>query len=472
MEKNIGGKSARLLSAISNLVFSIGMIIYFCVGTGKFLEVFTGIPKIYCSLIMVSVGLAYTLSSGLYGVVFTDLIQEILLIITSLYFIVTAFISIGDIDLPARFTTFTLPITVNIPKNPEYHFFAFCIIFWILKGILEGMGGLGGYMSQRYFSARNEREASLMTAEWIILLAFRWGFIISLAVLGLKVQSHITVNGITDSEKVLPEVINRLLPAGIKGIAITGLIAAAMSTFDSTINAGAAYWVKDIYQAFIKPEATSKQLMRMSYIASFSVAAIGVILSFIVPNINDIWSWIVTSLTAGMFIPLVLRWYWKRFNGYGYAIGTGVGILTSILAEIFIKPAFRYQIGPEIVNRMPPYISFALVSAITFIAAIIATYLTPATDNTVLTEFYNKVRPGGWWNSIRNQMDPQKIKQTIQENRRAILGVLIALPAQMCLFLSAMTLVLRQWHLFCINISVVIFCSAVLYFIWFKRLKD
>jgi len=132
---------------------------------------------------------------------------------------------------------------------------------------------------------------------------------------------------------VLPTVINQFVPVGIKGLLIAGFIAAVMSTFDSTVNAGAAYWVKDIYQAYINPKANEKKLILHSRTASLVIVVLGLSFSFFISNINQIWGWITMGIGAGIFIPLVLRWYWWRFNGYGFAFGTFAGIIAAILVN-------------------------------------------------------------------------------------------------------------------------------------------
>ena len=78
----------------------------------------------------------------------------------------------------------------------------------------------------------------------------RWPFIIAMAMLGIQ---HGVNEGspIQDPERVLPTVINVMVPTGLKGLLVAAMVSAAMSTFDSTVNAGAAFWVKDIYQVFI-----------------------------------------------------------------------------------------------------------------------------------------------------------------------------------------------------------------------------
>src|SRR5210317_1607293 len=115
-------------------------------------------------------------------------------------------------------------------------------MFYMLKVVLEGSGGTGNYMLQRYFAAKNDKEAGLLSAFWVFLLSFRWIFIGAIAVIGVSLGTKVV-----DPELVLPAVVETL-PIGIKGFLVAGLMAAGMSTFDSTVNAGAAYWVKDIYQ--------------------------------------------------------------------------------------------------------------------------------------------------------------------------------------------------------------------------------
>ena len=92
-----------------------------------------------------------------------------------------------------------------------------------------------------------------MSLLWIFLLSFRWPFIFALAIMGIVYSQMNEV--ISDPELVLPTVVSQMIPNGFRGLLLAALVAAAMSTFDSTVNAGAAYWVKDIYQAHINPQS-------------------------------------------------------------------------------------------------------------------------------------------------------------------------------------------------------------------------
>ena len=236
-------------------------------------------------------------------------------------------------------------------------------------------------MVQRYFAARSDREAGLLSLLWIFLLSFRWPFITALAIMGIVYgQSHGVID---DPEKVLPTVVgSEMIPTGMKGLLVAGLMAAAMSTFDSVVNAGASYWVRDIYQAYLNPSATEKQLVRQSRWISVIIVGIGLLFSLTVKNINEIWGWLTMSIGVGMLIPMVVRWYWWRMNGYGFAIGTGFGMLSAFLQR-WLFPDWS------------DYLSFCFVGSISFFGLLVGTYLTMPTDGEVLEEFYRKTRPFG-----------------------------------------------------------------------------
>lgn len=460
------GRAARILSTVAYLILSVGMVAYFCVGTGTFLEQFLPWNRHICSAVMVVIGLAYTLLSGLYGVVFTDIVQEIVITITAIYISVKAYFLYDPAIIPENWTAFEMPYQLDLTGLPEsyqaFEMFGLCVLFWIGKAVLEGTGGLGGYMAQRYFAARNEKEAGLMTAEWITLLGFRWTMIAGLALMGLHLAAGDAgiASVLQDNpEKVLPLVLQKMLPEGLRGMAIAGFIAAAMSTFDSTVNAGASYWVCDIYQAFMNPKASQETLVRQSWIATIVIGVIGVLLAMTVPDINDIWQFLTGVLSAGFFIPQVMRWYWNRHNGYGYAWGTGVGIGAAILIRIFAADMAFYQ-------------SFPLVCVISFFAGVFGTLASSAPDPDVLLNFFRTTRPWGFWRAQREECPRAEEMEITIEQLYDLISLVVTIPWQLSLFFGAMCFVVHAWAKFYMCATVWVFCSVALYFTWYLQLRD
>ncbi|MCA9560914.1 MAG: hypothetical protein KC583_20340 [Myxococcales bacterium] len=235
------GKAAHLLSAVANILLSLGMIVYFSKGAGMFLTYFLPFSEVTCTAAMVGVGLFYTLLSGLYGVVFTDVIQMLLLTFTAIFVTVEAFAVAPTVTLPDGLLDLNLEAVTTTASSALvasdaawsgiFEFFGICVVMWFMRSILEGMGGVGGYTDQRFFAARNEREAGLLTLESIVMSLFRWTMVAGLVVMGYKlVQDGGAAADLIagDPEQVLPVVLGELLPAGIRGVVLAELIAAAM----------------------------------------------------------------------------------------------------------------------------------------------------------------------------------------------------------------------------------------------------
>lgn len=477
------GKTARFITAVTSIIVTIAMITYFAIGGGKFLDKFLGIPgfwglpsEFWAAAVLIGIAMIYTVASGLYGVIWTDVFQGLLIFATIVYIAIRAL----GITLPDEFMV-SMPLketagggfkayltnyrewTSIIPKwnlnidsesvYSMYNLFGIAIMFYVFKVVIEGSGGTGNYMIQRYFAAKNDREAGLLSLFWTFLLSFRWPFIGAMAIWGVYLGGQIS-----DPEMVLPMVV-ATLPVGIKGFLVAGLMAAAMSTFDSTVNAGAAYWVKDIYLQHINPNADNKKQMRQSYLASIIIVVLGLLLMLVIKNINEIWGWITMSIGAGMIVPQLVRWYWWRLNGYGYAIGMATGTVAAIVWKLVMPE------GTE------EYFAFIFSAGLSLAGTIIGTLLTKPTDEKVLSNFYKITRPFGFWTPIREKFSEKFLSKVDAENRRDIFSIFFAVPWQICLFLMWMMFVMKRWDNFVAMLIFTVILSVILYFSWFRHLS-
>ncbi|RMF57446.1 MAG: sodium:solute symporter, partial [Calditrichaeota bacterium] len=475
--KDREGDVARIIAAVSIIIVTIAMITYFAIGSGKFVGEFLGIPsfwgfssQFWAATLMIVLAMIYTVASGLYGVVWTDVFQGLLIFGTIFYVCAMAFTHFVlpesfMVSVPLRDGGFQAIATTRdawtsiIPHwkldfAPEttysiYNLFGVAILFYLLKVTIEGSGGTSQYMIQRFFASRSDRESGLLSLFWTFLLSFRWPFIMAIAIMGVVLGTQQGV--IQDPETVLPVVINELVPAGIKGLLVAGLMAAAMSTFDSTVNAGAAYWVKDIYQAYINPQASERKLMLHSRVSSVILVVLGLAFMLAIRNINEIWGWITSSLGAGLLIPTLARWYWWRMNGYGFAAGTVAGMVAAVIQR---------AVAPDI----PEYFAFIVATVSSFAGMVIGTYLSKPTDESVLFEFYKRTRPFGFWGPIRRKLAPTVLAQIDTENRRDKLSTFFAVPWQVVLFLTGMAFIMRRWDEFGWLFLVLAALSAGLYF--------
>lgn len=480
------GNMARIITAITSIITTTAMVTYFCVGSGKFVAEFLGFTdflglkaQFWAACLMIVLAMIYTVASGLYGVVWTDVFQGVLIFATIVYICTLCMTQFSlpetfqvsvplleedqyqTIDTTREAWTSVVPnMRLDMPAESSYsiyNLFGIAILFYIIKIVIEGCGGAQGYMLQRYLAAKSDRDAGLLSLCWTVLLAFRWPFIAAIAIMGISIGSS-TGNVIQDPERVLPIVMNTILPIGVKGLVVAGLMAAAMSTFDSTVNAGASYWVKDIYQSFINPKAGHRQLMLHSRVASLVIVLCGLLLSLLVSNINTIWGWLTMSIGGGLLVPLLVRWYWWRLNGYGFAAGMGAGMIAAVIQKAFL-------------GGIPEYAAFLFAAIISFTFMVIGTLLTESTERSTLENFYRVTRPFGFWGPIRRSVPDDALEAVDAENRRDVVAVCIAVPWQVSLFLSLMMVVMGRWDTFVYLFSLVAVLSAGLYFFWFRHLS-
>ncbi|MDE5080177.1 MAG: sodium:solute symporter [Trichodesmium sp. St18_bin1] len=472
------GNIARIVSAIAAIILTIGRISYFAIGGGKFLGEFIAVDARLASIFIIFLALIYTVLSGFYGVVLTDLFQGVLIFFAIIYICAIA------IQLPPLPETFAISIPgtnqlqewnfrewssifpsmeVDLPGDyGRFNLFGPILCFYLLKVLMEGFGGIGGYMMQRYFAAKSDREVGLMSLWWIFLLSFRWPLVTAFATLGINYG--ITNQVISDPELVLPTVIATYLPVGIKGLILACFIAAGMSTFDSLINGGAAYWVKDIYQAYLNPLADNRKLMVQSRWASVIIAMVGLVFSFSISNINEIWGWLTLGLGTGLAVPLLLRWYWWRFNGYGFATGIAAGMIAAIITKAIVLPSLLDL-------QIAEFIQFLIPSSCSLAGCIVGTLLTPATERLVLENFYTVTRPFGFWKQIAANVPRNLRVKIILENQRDLLATAIAVPWQIVLCLTGIMFVMKRWDNFQILCLLLIVLSICLYFAWYRYLK-
>jgi solute:Na+ symporter, SSS family len=469
------GEAARVLAAIAQLIFAIWAITYFIQGAGIFLSEILGISPDLAAILMISLCAFYAALSGLYGVVYTEVFQGGLILFVIIYVVSHVMI---NITLPETFvvsvpmgdgqfqqitqnlkdwSSFLPRWEMNVPgEYSQYNLIGLATIMYIFRSSIDGMSGSGGYMIQRFYAAKNEREVGLLSVFWIFLLSFRWPFIMSIAILGISFSQ--TGQVIDNPETVLPKVLMEVFPVGIKGLLVAGLLAAAMSTYVAIVNSGAAYWVNDLYQRFIRPEATNKQLILHSRVASIAIVILGLLSTYLFTSLNDVWGFLTMGFGVGLIVPQFIRWYWWRFNGYGYAGGTILGMITAITIR------FVFEDIPE----MP---SFYLTAAITFVGSIAISYMFPPTNSEDLEHFYSKTRPFGFWGPVRAKFSDEIIAPIAAENRRDIMATFFAVPWMLFLGITPMMVVTKQWTYALICGSILLVLSVVLYFIWYKHLS-
>jgi solute:Na+ symporter, SSS family len=492
-----GARLAHIIVVVFALFNVIGFLAYGFIGIGKFAAAFLPwelsadhVTNVNLwGLLITAVTTVYVVKGGMFSVVFTEVLQ---------FFIMTiACIAVGIIAMQAVSPAM---LDAVVPEGWRNLFFGrhldldwsgimdsantriaedgmswFSIFFMMMlfKGMLQaGAGPAPNYDMQRILSARTPREAAKMSGlVSVVLLVPRYMLITGLTVLALAFFSpQLAAMGEgVDFELILPWAIANFIPVGLLGLLIAALLAAFMSTYAATVNAAPAYIVNDIYKRYINPDAPERVYVRMSYLASVGVVVVGTGVGLVVPNLNTLVLWIVGALYGGYTAANLLKWYWWRFNSYGYFWGMAAGLA----AAGVVPEAMSWIFGPAAFGAAAPVYGFPVILLASVIGCVAGSLLTPPDDEEVLKNFYLKTRPWGFWRPIHDLVlaDHPALAKNRAFKRDAV-NVIVGIIWQTALTTTGIFLVLQDYPSLALSIGVVIVTSMILKLNWYDRLED
>jgi Na+/proline symporter len=536
-----GGRFAQLTAVIAQILGTVGMVSYLIFGVGQFLSMFLPFTPMMCALILVGVATVYTMISGFYGVVFTDIFQAGIIIVAAIYICVLAFMKVGsagELELLAgqvtgnqEWMTAAAQWKTNMPDGYKaYQHLALFAFFYMLRVSFQG---LGSGADPKYFGARNDRECGTLSFLWTSLMTVRWPLMMGIAVLGIyliyslfpnmeSINEAVTLirryhpdvsqnawgalvskiasspegfstelmsglkqllgpenfidkvkllgfNGHVNPERILPSVLVLCTMPGLRGLVLIALIAASMSTFDSNVNLASGLMVRDLYQKYIRPTASTRELVYAGWLSVLLLVLGGFAFAYSIKSINDIWSWIIMGFGAGLLAPGILRFYWWRFNGGGYAIGTLCGMLSAVIQRVLdpgMEKWWIFQIAPNY-NEL---ILFVFVFTIGTLGCVIGSFLMKQTDGAVLSEFYSKTRPFGLWGKMKDLLSAEeRIKVTV-EHRNDLLALPFTLLWQVSMFMTPMLIITHSWASFAKWAVLFAVGLAGVYWFWYRNL--
>jgi len=193
----------------------------------------------------------------------------------------------------------------------------------------------------------------------------------------------------------------------------------------------------------------------------------------LVTTIDAVWQYLTIALGPTMFIPLALRWYWPRYNGWGFAWGTGAAMAVAVTLKALIEAEVE-----AVMWLAPMYYLFPIIFGTALLASVVATLKTDPVDEAVLMDFYLKVNPGGLWRSYGDRAVERGLLTRAERAERSLekaydmIATCLAIPFQFCLLVAIMAFVFHDWEKFAIT-GLITLCTGVgLYLFWFQNLKS
>jgi Na+/proline symporter len=490
-----GANLAHLSVVCFALINVVGMLAYAFKGIGKFAVVmlpwqFTGATtgllsdeNIYAVIILLLTSV-YAIKGGMFSVVITEVMQFTILTVVSLVIGVVAIWQVSPDMIrhmvPAGWDQMFFGWKLGLDwtgifdkvndslKADGNEFFAIIFGLMFFKGVLASLAGPApNYDMQRILATRSPREASLMSGMVNVVLYFpRYLMVAGLTVIALAFcMTDLRAMDKPDFEKLLPIVLTQHVPAGVVGFLLAGLLAAFMSNFAATINAAPAYIVNDIYKRFINPESSARTQVNLSRAASVLILVVGILFGLLTTRITEVMMWIVGALYGGYIMANLLKWYWWRFNGYGYFWGMVAGLVSAMTVPGFME---KFIIG----HSFNALYTFPIIFVISIAGCLIGTFASKPESEETLKSFYKTVRPWGFWGPIREKvMQEDPSFQPNREFKRDTVNVLVGIVWQLSMTALPIYLVLRNWSWMGAVLAVLVVTSLILKFNWYDRLE-
>ncbi len=364
------------------------------------LTLILGVTKLQALMIvlgMIALTSSISTLSGLWGVLVTDMFQFVIKMGMVIVLAVYAVNAVGGIDaMKVKLTAvdatrggqgsvLSFVPDLNSAWMPLITFFVYISMNWWATWYPGAEPGGGGYIAQRMFCAKDEKN-SLLATLWFNVAHYAvrpWPWIL------VALASLILFPGLKDPETGYIRVMIAHLPPSLRGLMVAAFAAAYMSTIATQLNWGASYLVNDFYRRFLKPNASAHHYVNASKAATVLLTIVSAVVTFYLDSIAGAWKMLLVT-GAGTGSVLLLRWYWWRINAWSEVSAMIAAFITSITLQ-----GVLHMDSDD--PRSFAWIMIITVS-ITTVIWLTATFLTPAEPREVLVAFYRRTRPSlaGW----------------------------------------------------------------------------
>jgi Na+/proline symporter len=402
-ELRYGGRPAAVLRGFRALYLAlpINLIImgWVTLAMIKILTISLGISPWIAVGVCFAITAAYAVAAGMWAVLWTDFFQFILMMTAVIVLAIYSVNAVGGMDalqtkVTAAFGTdavlSVLPVRAGSGGLETYAWMplltllVFLSVQWWAAWYPGAEPGGGGYVAQRIFSARTERDGVLATLFFQVAhYAIRpWPWIVT----GLA--TVVLYPDLVNKEEGYVRVFVDYLPTPWRGVMLAGFAAAYMSTIATQLNWGASYLVNDVYKRFIRKDATDKHYVNVGRAATVLLFLLSTIVTWQLDTVQGAWKFLI-ALGAGTGLVLILRWYWWRINAWSEISAMTASFITSLIALNTIPQ--RFTAGDPRADSTVLLVTVA-VSTVVWITV---TFTTAPESPAVLDAFYRRVRPGG-----------------------------------------------------------------------------
>ena len=315
--------AARVLATIATIISYTIIVSYQFRGGGRVLNLV--IPEIsYENGILLTAVFAtgFTVFAGLMSVAYTDIANGLVIVVGTLLavpFLIHAACGWREVHAHLDPSHFTLLGTMSLQQALGY----FLPTLFLLLG--------NANMYQRFFAARDEREARRSCIGWVLGVMLVETLVITLAVTGSSMPQF---HNLEVPETIIPSVARHGVPTAVGCMLLAAIVAIIVSTADSFLLVPATNLVRDVYQRFVNPQAAEKQILLLSRLA---VVGLGILAYVMIAFFQEILQAAVAAYTiygAAITPALLAIFFWPRATPAGGTASILVGTAVCLVWEL------------------------------------------------------------------------------------------------------------------------------------------
>ena len=359
LEKRYPSPAIRIIGG-SLTVFLLGFyaLAQFIAG-GKGMSLITGIPYPIALLVAVLVILIYTFMGGYLAVAYTDFFQSLVMLVGVMWILIAALSELGGLTAANQAILEIDPTLLSIwGKDMGFHG-----QWGIVAGALLIFSV--GYMGWPHVVTRHMAMKEPNTARKASVWATLWNLLFVPAPYLLGIFAILILPELKDPEMAIFLVAEKLLPAAVTGLVMAAIMAAIMSTADSLLLQTGSIAARDIYERFINPNASEKQMIWVSRLLVILIAVVGYFVALVEPP--SVFNIVIfaTSVLGSAFLPsFVCAIWWKKANTYGALSSIIVGASIAFCWEFFNLTSIT-NLAPMLVGILCSSFTMIIVSLMT-----------------------------------------------------------------------------------------------------------
>jgi sodium/proline symporter len=318
--------------------FTIVFFFFFYVGAqflggGKTFHTIFGINEKLAVLITAGIIVPYTIYGGFRSVVYTDVVQAIVMIVT---LVVGPIVGIFYLSNHPDLFAHSIPEAL-VRAGPQYHSLikaasGFTIGVVIVGGFSWFFGYLGGQpqLSMRFMAIRNRRQAVRARNVGILWTIFAYIGALSMGWIGIALFGP---GALADQEFIMPRVIVQLFPPAIAGVLVMGAIAAMVSTADSLLILSATEFSENLLKPLLKFHDNKKRELAISRLVTAVLALIALVAAYLSPSrlIFTLVGYVWAGIGGTFSVVILLSLFWRRYHGRAALVTIITGMLFTIV---------------------------------------------------------------------------------------------------------------------------------------------